>query len=125
MLVICKTWTFAAAHHLPNLPAGHQCRRVHGHNYRVELMLAMRGVPSDGMVYDFGRLKPFIDLINATFDHQDLNDTLDIPTAENIAAYIGSAAIGSLNLPSGVVLDAVRVWETDTCWAEWKPEQQR
>ena len=35
MHAITKAFSFAAAHSLPQLPDGHKCRRVHGHNYEV------------------------------------------------------------------------------------------
>jgi len=34
-----KQFLFEAAHHLPHVPAGHKCARVHGHSYRVEVVL--------------------------------------------------------------------------------------
>ena len=37
MFVIKKRFSFSAAHRLLDLPAGHKCGRLHGHNYIVEL----------------------------------------------------------------------------------------
>ena len=34
---ITQAFTFEAAHHLPNVPEGHKCGRLHGHSYRVEV----------------------------------------------------------------------------------------
>jgi 6-pyruvoyl-tetrahydropterin synthase len=32
---IFREFRFEAAHRLPNAPAGHKCRRLHGHSFRV------------------------------------------------------------------------------------------
>lgn len=37
---ICRTYRFEAAHHLPMLPETHKCHRLHGHNYKVEMVRA-------------------------------------------------------------------------------------
>lgn len=35
MYRIGKRFMFEAAHHLPDLPEGHKCARLHGHSYTV------------------------------------------------------------------------------------------
>ena len=35
-----KTFQFEAAHLLPNLPLTHKCRRLHGHSFQVEIVVA-------------------------------------------------------------------------------------
>lgn len=32
-----KEFMFEAAHHLPHVPAGHKCGRLHGHSFLVRL----------------------------------------------------------------------------------------
>jgi 6-pyruvoyltetrahydropterin/6-carboxytetrahydropterin synthase len=121
---ICKTFRFEAAHQLHGLPEGHQCARMHGHSYRVDLELTELGAELDypGFVVDFGRLKPFKEWIDKTLDHRVLNEILPVePTAENLAAWIFSVV--EIALPewiSGKVA-AVRVHETETSWAEYRP----
>ena len=34
---IFKEFTIEAAHHLPNVPVGHKCGRLHGHSFRIEM----------------------------------------------------------------------------------------
>ena len=36
---IAATFGFEAAHRLPNLPDGHKCKNLHGHNYRLEVAI--------------------------------------------------------------------------------------
>lgn len=77
--------TCSAAHYLPGHP---KCGKLHGHTWRVEVDYAYVYMPHllpSGMLVDFGRIKS---LIRDQFDHEFLNDVLEVPTAENIAIYI-------------------------------------
>ena len=35
-----KTFQFEAAHLLPHLPENHKCRRLHGHSFKAEIVVA-------------------------------------------------------------------------------------
>ncbi|MEE9137824.1 MAG: 6-carboxytetrahydropterin synthase [candidate division NC10 bacterium] len=56
----CKKFRFEAAHRLENWPKGHQCYRLHGHSYKVELIFD--GTPllvktnKPGVLIDFGEV---------------------------------------------------------------------
>ena len=43
-----KDFTFEAAHHLPHVPEGHKCGRLHGHSFMVRLEISMltRKIPA-------------------------------------------------------------------------------
>ena len=81
---------FEAAHYLPGAPVGHKCRRLHGHSFRVRVVLA--GTPDEtaGWVEDFGVVKERIEPIRRQLDHYCLNEIegLENPTAENLAAWL-------------------------------------
>ncbi len=36
---LTKDFTFEAAQTLPKAPEGHKCRRVHGHSFKVEVVV--------------------------------------------------------------------------------------
>lgn len=95
----------AAAHWLPNYPG--PCSRLHGHTFLIEVWLEGPIDTETGMVVDFRIVKNIID----TLDHRLLNDYIEMPTAENIAKYYFRA------IPLCV---KVRVWESDSCFAEVK-----
>lgn len=42
MFRITKEFHFSASHQLTGLPEDHQCARLHGHNYIVEVELGFR-----------------------------------------------------------------------------------
>lgn len=115
---IGKDYTFAASHQLDGLPEGHQCGRIHGHNYTVRVELAADRVDASGMVFDFGEMAPFRDYISNTLDHRHLNDVMPAmnPTAETLARGLYDVASELLD---GVT--AVTVWETSTCFATYRP----
>lgn len=113
---ITQAFTFEAAHVLPNVPQGHRCRRMHGHSYRVELMLCGPVDPATGFVADFFDVEAAFAPLLAKLDKNCLNEVagLENPTAENIAIWIWER--GKASLPQ---LASVKVYETPDCWAEF------
>lgn len=108
MFLIGRTYRFEAAHFLPRVPEGHKCKNMHGHNYRVEVQFA--GMLDDrGFVRDFAELDALVHPLIRQLDHKVLNDTISNPTAELIAQWFLDRVDGCC---------AVRVYETDDCWAE-------
>ncbi len=87
---IFKVFTFEAAHWLPNVPADHKCRRMHGHSFRVEIHISGPVGEQTGWVMDFADLKDTVDPIIDKLDHYCLNDIegLDNPTSEHIARWL-------------------------------------
>ena len=45
-----KTFQFEAAHYLPNLPKEHKCNRLHGHSFKVEIVVEGECDPKLGWV---------------------------------------------------------------------------
>jgi 6-pyruvoyltetrahydropterin/6-carboxytetrahydropterin synthase len=111
---VSKSYTFAASHQLSGLPEGHQCSRLHGHNYTVGLEMTAGALDDVGMVFDFGDMAPFRAYLDGSLDHRHLNDVIDgNPTAEILAGHLLATAVDLL----GDRVAAVTVWETATCWA--------
>ena len=74
--------SFEAAHRLPKHPG--KCQRVHGHSYRVRVVVKGLVDSDSGMIIDFHEVKEVIDQL----DHQYLNDFIKNPTAEHIALWL-------------------------------------
>lgn len=138
---VTKFFAFEMAHAL----AGYNgdCRNIHGHSYR--LFVTLRGMPlqqlghpQDGMVMDFSHLKKLVkEKVLDTYDHAlVLNATTASqviaelskhyqkvvslpfqPTCENLLLDIVEKV--QLNLPPAVELFIVRLFETETAFAEW------
>lgn len=117
MYEISKLFTFSASHRLDGLREGHQCGRLHGHNYDVAIVLAGPTLNETSFVKDYGELADFRALLDEKFEHRHLNDVLSFqPSAENMAKYFYTWAKGKW--PEVV---AARVSETPKTWAEYRP----
>ena len=122
MFTISKEFSFSASHTLAELPEGHPCLRLHGHNYVVELVLAAEELDPSGFVVDYLDLKCVGAAIDDRLDHRHLNDVMPGPTsAEGIARYIFDMAREVLPGPAASRLVAVRVGETPKTCAEFRP----
>ena len=117
MYTIAKQFTFSASHQLDHLPEDHQCARLHGHNYVVEIVLSAPALNRNDFVVDYGDLEPFKKIIDTCLDHRHLNEVIPYrTTAENIARWLFEKARA---LWPQVV--AVRVSETSNTWARYQP----
>lgn len=85
-----QTFTFEAAHRLPNFPEEHKCARLHGHSFRVELYLRGKLVDAADRVGDFSDVKAAFHPIHDELDHHYLNDIdgLENPTGERLSIWI-------------------------------------
>jgi 6-pyruvoyltetrahydropterin/6-carboxytetrahydropterin synthase len=113
---IMQAFRFEAAHWLPKVPVGHRCHRMHGHSYRVEVILEGQVDETTGFLVDFFDIEAAFAPLLKRLDHHCLNEIegLENPTAENIATWIWR------NIePALAGLSAVRVFETPDCWAEY------
>lgn len=103
---IFKIFSIEAAHHLPNVPSGHKCARLHGHSFRIEIHLRGGVDPQMGWVTDFGDVKSAFAPVFDALDHRYLNEIpgLENPTSENLAIWIWNALAESLPLLASVVV---------------------
>lgn len=85
-----KTFQFEAAHLLPRLPKSHKCRRLHGHSFKVDIVVAGACDPKLGWVMDYADITAAFKPVWAKLDHRYLNQIpgLENPTSEHIAVWI-------------------------------------
>ena len=99
---LTKTFTFAAAHKLPNYQG--LCRNLHGHEWRLDITVEGEVNKQTGMVVDFVHFKGIVDHeIIHKLDHTYLNDLIPYPTAELILNWI------AINLPQHLILMGVKL----------------
>ncbi len=138
---VTKEFKFEMAHVLWNYDG--PCRNVHGHSYR--LFVTLSGIPiedpenpKNGMVIDFTDLKSIVrNEIITVFDHSVVvsnrydsektemftkmfGNTVIVnyqPTCENLVSDFAEKI--SINLPSGIKLHSLKLYETATSYAEW------
>lgn len=115
--------TFAAGHALRNYRG--KCENVHGHNYRCQVTVEGAGLDQTGLLMDFVALKKALQSVVDRLDHQWLNDypPFDVlnPSAENIAKYIYDEISKGIGAQPEVRIGAVKLWETDTSSATYRP----
>jgi 6-pyruvoyltetrahydropterin/6-carboxytetrahydropterin synthase len=115
--------SFAAAHNLRDYHG--KCEDLHGHNYKVRVILAGTQLDATGLLYDFVHLKQVIQEVIRSLDHKYLNelppfDTVN-PSAENIARHIyDRTAQQLLKAPNAAGIFSVTVWETETSAATYR-----
>ena len=97
-MIIYKQFTFDAAHFLPHVPAGHKCRKLHGHTYHLTIFLDGPILQPAGWVMDFADLKAVVKPIVNKLDHSLLNEIegLENPTAECLAVWLWEKIIDQL-----------------------------
>jgi 6-pyruvoyltetrahydropterin/6-carboxytetrahydropterin synthase len=116
MFEVTVEQTFAAGHALRNYKG--KCENVHGHNFRVQVVIEGERLDETGLLVDFIDVKHSMRSIIERLDHVFLNDIapFDIknPSAENIAEYFHqemTRGLSSVSVP--VRVREVKVWETE------------
>src|SRR5512140_1189340 len=116
------TASFSAAHALRNYQG--KCERLHGHNWKIEVRTAAETLDAAGMGLDFTVLRARPGAAISHLDHRFLNDLEPFqacsPSSELIAQHIFEQLAPAVN-DARVRLVAVRVWESEGSWAEYRP----
>jgi len=144
MVTVTVVLRWEAAHRLQKVDS--KCNSLHGHSYRADITVGCHCLSEAGMVMDFGELKELLWAhVVKPWDHAILLWEEDVElhsmaihmgnklaifpddvTAECLAetllskckgrllAYMDKTATGG----SGLFVSRVKVFETDSCWAE-------
>ncbi len=111
---------FAAAHKLRDFKG--KCERLHGHNWRIEVILTGEKLNNAGLLIDFKEVKEATDGILEKFDHSFLNELPQFkdqnPSSENIAAYLFERLSSRLN-NNQIKVAKVIAWESDFASASY------
>ena len=124
MFEVAVEQSFASAHALRNYKG--RCENVHGHNWKVRVVIEGEKLDATGMLVDFLDVKSFMAEILDRIDHQFLNeippfDSIN-PSAENIAEYFYQQMSGRLaETPVPVRIREVKIWETEIQSATYRP----
>jgi 6-pyruvoyltetrahydropterin/6-carboxytetrahydropterin synthase len=124
MFEVAVEQSFASAHALRNYKG--RCENVHGHNWKVRVVIEGEKLDQTGMLVDFLDVKSLLGEILDRIDHQFLNeippfDSIN-PSAENIAEYFYQQLTGRLaETPVPVRLREVKIWETEIQSATYRP----
>lgn len=121
MTTVTKIFEFEACHHLPFYDGA--CHNLHGHSYKLEVTVGGsvntdKSNPKCGMILDFKDLKKIVKEVAVDkYDHSDLNNFFQNPTAEIMVEKIANDIMSEL--PEGTYLVSCKLWETSTSYAEY------
>ena len=143
-MLIRKLYNFEKAHIVRNCSSDRCRRSIHGHSYKVEVILEAHALDQGQMVYDFGLMKGHIRTLIDSFDHavcfwdRDQADYIQAcqtfsarwislpisPSAEQFSRLffvLADAVLRQTDMANGeqdVVLHSVIVHETATGYAQ-------
>ena len=107
---------FNAAHRLP-LYEG-LCFHTHGHNYMLVVHVESAVDPKTGMSTDFGTIQKTVhEHALDQIDHNDLNQFIENPTAENVVSWIWQRL-----RPALPGLAELQLFETPDCGVIYRGE---
>jgi len=111
---------FAAAHQLRGYKG--KCENLHGHNWRVQVMVSAERLNEIGLGIDFHELKNITNDAISALDHSVLNDIFPFteinPSSENIAKWLYDT-IGKKINGRNVSVSSITVWESETASATY------
>ena len=110
---LSKSFGFEAAHWLPTFPQGHKCGRVHGHSFRVQVVVEGEVDEQKGYLIDYGEIQRALEPIRQQLDHHSLNEIegLENPTSEVLARWLWERLERPLPLLCEIVVN-------ETCTAQ-------
>ncbi|MCX7956911.1 MAG: 6-carboxytetrahydropterin synthase QueD [Endomicrobia bacterium] len=114
--------SFSSAHYLKMYKG--KCEKLHGHNWKVGVLVKSEKLNSLDMVIDFSKLKKILNRIINKLDHKVLNEINYFnrlqPTAENIAKYMHQILYKNLKKYHNIQKLKIIVWETDSQYASYE-----
>jgi 6-pyruvoyltetrahydropterin/6-carboxytetrahydropterin synthase len=114
-MLVCREFTFDAAHRLTEYKG--KCERLHGHTYRLRVCIE-EPVGENGLAFDFTDLKRIVnERVIDILDHSDLNAVFDQPSAENIALWIWGQLADELSMAEIVL------WESPDSFVVYRGEE--
>jgi len=94
--------------------------RMHGHTYRMEVIVRGQHLGDDGTLYDIGDLGLAVNDLAGSLDYRDLNEVSGLAsvntTAEAVADYCWERLAPSLR-DRGLDSLVVRIWESRDAYA--------
>lgn len=116
MVIACKMFEFEAAHCLPGYKGN--CRNQHGHSYKLVVGVSSSKKNKLGMIIDFSKLKKIVkEKIIDKYDHQNLNQFWEVPTAEAMVDTF--VVILEDAFPKYISLERIVLYETSSSYIEW------
>jgi 6-pyruvoyltetrahydropterin/6-carboxytetrahydropterin synthase len=112
---------FSSAHYLKDYKGA--CEKIHGHNWKVELIVEGSELNSSDILIDFAILKKILKEVLSELDHKLLNEIPYFeninPSSERLAEYIFKKVKEKLSSYPNVKVKEVTVFETEKAGATY------
>ncbi|CAN5744915.1 6-carboxytetrahydropterin synthase [soil metagenome] len=109
---------FEAAHRL--IGDFGPARRMHGHTYRMEVIVRGHHLADDGTLYDIGELGKAVNDLADSLDYRDLNEVPGLAEVNTTAEAVADHCWERLAQPlrdRGLDSLVVRIWESQDAYA--------
>ncbi len=112
----------AAAHNLKNFKG--KCEKLHGHNWKIEVVVEAEKLGEDDLVVDFADIKAITNEVINELDHTYINEHPYFKnrnaSSELLATYIFQEVDRRLQaINPSCRLKSVSAWESDTSMAKY------
>lgn len=112
---------FSSAHYLKNYQGA--CEKLHGHNWKVELVVEGENLNETEILIDFKELKKILKEVLEELDHRLLNEHPHFqnknPSSENISKFIFERVKDKIKAFPEVKVKEVTVFETEKASATY------
>uniref|UniRef100_A0A7C4P0S8 6-carboxy-5,6,7,8-tetrahydropterin synthase n=1 Tax=Thermodesulfobacterium geofontis TaxID=1295609 RepID=A0A7C4P0S8_9BACT len=112
---------FSSAHYLKDYKG--PCEKIHGHNWKVELVVEGSKLNNLDILIDFSILKKILKEVLSELDHKLLNELPYFeninPSSERLAEYIFKKVKEKLSSYPNVKVKEVTVFETEKAGATY------
>ncbi|MEA1051997.1 6-carboxytetrahydropterin synthase [Lamprobacter modestohalophilus] len=119
---------FEAARRLPTLPLGHQEQRLHGHSFKARVLAEL---PAGWGGFDGAETDALADALRGAIealDYRDLNQQLELPSDEHLAAWVQRQLMDVRGVPGiaqvGVQSTSEQGVELGRVFPEFGPESK-
>lgn len=109
---LAVAFALEASHQLPRAPESSACRRLHGHSWKIEVVVAGAVDMETGWLIDYHDIETAWQPVHEALDHRHLNDVdgLANPTSELLAIWIWDRLAAPLD-------GLLRITVNETCTA--------
>jgi 6-pyruvoyltetrahydropterin/6-carboxytetrahydropterin synthase len=124
MYTVWKDRWISSAHNLREYKG--KCENLHGHNWRVRVVVAGDALDKTGLLVDFADLDAAMEDVCRRYDHIYFNETPPFdevnPSAENIARFFHDEIAARLEPGAGgrFRVHEVFVWDSEGCCASYR-----
>jgi 6-pyruvoyltetrahydropterin/6-carboxytetrahydropterin synthase len=111
---------FSAAHQVKGYPG--DCAGLHGHTYKIQVMVRVKKLDRLGMAVDFRSIKSELDRVIGKLDHTNLNKIAFFSKNNATAEYVAKYIFEQMRKKTPIIT-SVTVWEGPNYSVKYSPDE--